>query len=118
METKLPEFGVAIPQVFLDGKADMELVRNTLRRAEELGYQSAWVQDQVASDVPLLESISLLCYSAGVTSTLKLGVSVIVFPIRNAPQLAKNIGTLDHMSNGRAILGGMVDFHPTDFHYF
>lgn len=99
------EFGIAIPQVFLDGKADMELVRSTLCRAEELGYQSAWVQDQVASDVPLLESISLLCYSAAVTSTLKLGVSVIVFPIRNAPQLAKNIGTLDHMSNGRAILG-------------
>jgi hypothetical protein len=105
MPAKSPEFGVAIPQVFLDGKADMELVRSTLRRAEELGYQSAWVQDQVASDVPLLESISLLCYSAAVTSTLKLGVSVVVFPIRNAPQLAKDIGTLDHMSNGRAILG-------------
>ena len=99
------QFGVAIPQVFLDGKADMGLVRRTLQRAEELDYDSAWVQDQVASDVPLLECVSLMCYAAAVTERLKLGVSVIVLPIRNAPQLAKDIGTLDHMSNGRVILG-------------
>ena len=83
----------------------MALVRAALRRAEELGYHSAWVQDQVAGDVPLLESISLLCYAAAVTSTLKLGVSVVVLPISNAAQLAKSVGTLDHMSNGRVILG-------------
>jgi len=99
------KFGIPIPQVFLDGRADMELVRSSLQRAEELGFDSAWVQDQVASDVPLLESISLLSYAAAVTTKLRLGVSVIVLPIRNAPQLAKNIGTLDHMSNGRVILG-------------
>jgi alkanesulfonate monooxygenase SsuD/methylene tetrahydromethanopterin reductase-like flavin-dependent oxidoreductase (luciferase family) len=113
-----PQFGISIPQVFLDGKADMELVRKTLQRAEELGYHSAWVQDQVAGEAPLLESISLLCYAAAVTSKLKLGVSVIVLPIRNAPQLAKNIGTLDHMSNGRVILGiGLGPIFAGD-HYF
>jgi alkanesulfonate monooxygenase SsuD/methylene tetrahydromethanopterin reductase-like flavin-dependent oxidoreductase (luciferase family) len=116
--SKVPEFGIPVPQVFLDGKADMELVRTALRRAEELGFHSAWVQDQVAGEAPLLESISLLCYAAAVTSRLKLGVSVIVFPIRNAPQLAKNIGTLDHMSNGRTILGiGLGPIFAGD-HYF
>ncbi len=98
-------FGIPIPQVFMDGKADMELVRRTVQRAEALGFDSAWVQDQVAGDVPLLESMSLLCYASAVTSRLKLGVSVLVFPIRNAVELAKAAGTLDHMSNGRAILG-------------
>ena len=113
-----PAFGMAVPQVFLDGRADMELVQRTLRRAEELGYDSAWVQDQVTSDVPMLESISLLCYAAAVTSRLKLGVSVIVFPIRNAVQLAKNIASLDHMSDGRAILGiGLGPVFAGD-HYF
>lgn len=100
-----PEFGVPVPQVFMDGRADMPLVKRTLRRAEELGYHSAWVQDQVAGDVSLLESMSLLAYSAAVTERLKLGVSVIVLPIRNAPQLAKSVGTIDHMSGGRIILG-------------
>jgi alkanesulfonate monooxygenase SsuD/methylene tetrahydromethanopterin reductase-like flavin-dependent oxidoreductase (luciferase family) len=99
------EFGVAIPQVFLDGKADMQLVRDSLKRAEELGFHSAWVQDQVAGEASLLESISLLCYASALTTKMKLGVSVIVFPIRNAVQLAKNVSSLDHMSNGRVILG-------------
>jgi alkanesulfonate monooxygenase SsuD/methylene tetrahydromethanopterin reductase-like flavin-dependent oxidoreductase (luciferase family) len=107
-----------VPQVFLDGRADMDLVRRSLKRAEELGYHSAWVQDQVAGDVPLLESISLLCYAAAVTTRLKLGVSVIVLPIRNAPVFAKQVGSLDHMSNGRVILGiGLGPIFAGD-HYF
>ena len=100
-----PRFGIPVPQVFLDGRADMSLVRDTLRRAEELGFDSAWVQDQVAGEAPLLEAMSLLAYAAAVTDRLKLGVSVIVLPIRNAVQLAKSVGTIDHMSNGRIILG-------------
>jgi alkanesulfonate monooxygenase SsuD/methylene tetrahydromethanopterin reductase-like flavin-dependent oxidoreductase (luciferase family) len=105
MQTTQPKFGMPIPQVFLDGRADMELVRTTLQRGEQLGFDSAWVQDQVAGDVPLLEAISLLAYASAVTEKLKLGVSVIVLPIRNAPQLAKSVGSIDHMSNGRVILG-------------
>lgn len=100
-----PQFGMPVPQVFLDGRADMALVKRTLERAEELGFHSAWVQDQVAGDAPLLEAMSLLAYAAAVTTTLKLGVSVIVLPVRNAPQLAKSVGTIDHMSDGRVILG-------------
>jgi alkanesulfonate monooxygenase SsuD/methylene tetrahydromethanopterin reductase-like flavin-dependent oxidoreductase (luciferase family) len=112
------DFGIPIPQVFLDGRADMELVRKSLARAEELGFHSAWVQDQVAGEASLLESISLLCYAAALTETLKLGVSVIVFPIRNAVQLAKNVSSLDHMSNGRVILGiGLGPVFAGD-HYF
>ncbi len=103
--TDSPTFGIPVPQVFMNGRADMELVKAALRRAEELGFESAWVQDQVAGDVPLMESVSLLCYAAAVTENIRLGVSVIVFPIRNAVQLAKNFSTLDNMSNGRAILG-------------
>jgi probable F420-dependent oxidoreductase len=102
----------------MDGRANMDLVKNSLRRAEELGFDSAWVQDQVAGDVPLMESVSLLCYAAAVTERLRLGVSVIVFPIRNAAQLAKNFSTLDNMSNGRAILGiGLGPVFAGD-HYF
>lgn len=113
-----PRFGIPVPQVFLDGAADMALVRRSLERAEALGFDSAWVQDQVAGDVPLLESVSLLCYAAAVTRRLRLGVSVIVFPIRNAVQLAKSFSTLDHLSGGRAILGiGLGPVFAGD-HYF
>jgi alkanesulfonate monooxygenase SsuD/methylene tetrahydromethanopterin reductase-like flavin-dependent oxidoreductase (luciferase family) len=113
-----PTFGIPVPQVFMNGRPDMELVKNSLRRAEALGFESAWVQDQVAGQVPLMESVSLLCYAAAVTERIRLGVSVIVFPIRNAVQLAKNFSSLDNMSNGRAILGiGLGPVFAGD-HYF
>lgn len=99
------QFGIPIPQVFLDGAADMELVRRTLERGEALGFDSAWVQDQVAGVAPVLESVSLMAYAAAVTIRMRIGVSVIVFPIRNAVVLAKEVASLDQISNGRVILG-------------
>lgn len=99
------DFGFPVPQVFLDGQADMQLVRRTLELGERLGFHSAWVQDQVAGDVPLHESLTLLAYAAALTSRVRLGVSVLVFPIRNAVHVAKVVSTLDNLSAGRMILG-------------
>ena len=99
------DFGFPIPQVFLDGRADLGLVRRTLALGERLGFHSAWVQDQVAGDVPLHESLTLLAFAAGLTSRVRLGVSVLVFPIRNAVHVAKIVSTLDNLSAGRIILG-------------
>jgi len=98
-------FGFPIPQVFLDGRADLDLVRRTLELGERLGFHSAWVQDQVAGDVPLHESLTLLAYAAALTRRVQLGVSVLVFPIRNAVHVAKIVSTLDNLSAGRVILG-------------
>ncbi|TFG83681.1 MAG: LLM class flavin-dependent oxidoreductase [Chromatiales bacterium] len=99
------DFGFPIPQVFLDGQADLDLVRRTLALGERLGFHSAWVQDQVAGDVPLHESLTLLSYASALTTRVQLGVSVLVFPIRNAVHVAKIVGTLDNLSAGRIILG-------------
>ena len=99
------EFGFPIPQVFLDGRADMNLVRRVLALGERLGFHSAWVQDQVAGDVPMHESLTLMSYAAALTTRVRLGVSVLVFPIRNAVHVAKIVSTLDNLSNGRIILG-------------
>ena len=99
------DFGFPIPQVFLDGRADLDLVRRTLALGERLGFHSAWVQDQVAGDVPLHESLTLLSYAAALTTRVRLGVSVLVFPIRNPVHVAKIVSTLDNLSAGRMILG-------------
>ena len=99
------KFGVPIPQVFLKGKADLDLVRQAVRCAEDLGFDSLWVQDQVHGHVPLFESVSLLTYAAALTHRVQLGVSVIVFPVRNPVMLAKSISSLDQLSQGRVVLG-------------
>jgi len=99
------DFGFPIPQVFLDGRADLGVVRRTLVLGERLGFHSAWVQDQVAGDVPIHESLTLLSWAAALTTRVRLGVSVLVFPIRNPVHVAKIVSTLDNLSAGRVILG-------------
>ena len=98
-------WGIAVPQVFFDEPVDMPLVRQWAKRAEELGYHSLWVQEAIVGDVPILEPVSLLCYLAAITERALLGTSVMVAPLRNPVQLAKSLGSLDHMSGGRLIVG-------------
>jgi probable F420-dependent oxidoreductase len=98
-------FGAPIPQVFPAGQVDLGLIRESLQLAEENGFEGVWTQDQVIGDVPLMECLSLLTFAAAVTQRVRLGVSVIVFPVRDPVLLAKQVGTLDHLSGGRVDLG-------------
>ena len=105
------EWGIAIPQVFDDGPVDIPLVHQWSTRAEELGYQSLWVQEGILGDVSVLEPLSLLSYVSAITNKVRLGTSVMVAPLRNPVQLAKILGSLDHLSAGRLIVG--IGLGPT-----
>lgn len=97
--------GIAIPQTFVNPQSDLPLIRNFVKKAETLPYDSLWVQEQILTDYALLEPVALLNYVAALTSKLKLGTSVILPAIRNPVQLAKELATLDQLSQGRLIVG-------------
>lgn len=107
-------WGMAVPQVFFDGPVDMSLIRRWAKRAEELDFHSLWVQEQIVGDVPILEPVNLLSYLAAITEKVRLGTSVMVAPVRNPVQLAKSLGSLDHMSGGRLIVGIGLGGQPND----
>lgn len=107
-------WGIAVPQVFLDGPVDMDLISKWAQKAEQLDYHSLWVQEQIVGDVPILEPVNLLSYIAAITQKVKLGTSVMVAPLRNPVQLAKSLGSLDHMSSGRLIVGLGLGGQPND----
>jgi len=96
--------GIAIPQAFT-GSVDLELIRKFVTRAEALGFDSLWVQEQIISDSAILEPVTLLTYVSALTSKLRLGSSVLLTVIRNPVQLAKSLATLDQLSNGRLTVG-------------
>lgn len=98
-------FGVAIPQIFQGTQIDPGALRTYAQKAEALGYHSLWVQDRTLSPFPVLESVTLLTFAAGVTNTVRLGVSVLVLPLRNPMHTAKSLSTLDVLSGGRLIVG-------------
>lgn len=111
--------GIAIPQVFVKSDIDVQGIRDFLKRAEELEYESVWTQETILSDFSILEPLSLLSYAAATTSRLRLGVSVMLTTLRNPIQLAKILSSLDQLCGGRLDVGvgagGHVD--ETTFGY-
>ncbi len=97
--------GIAIPQSFARPSIDAGVIRQFLPRAEALGYESLWVQEQIIGDSPILEPVTLLTYAAALTTKPHLGTSVLLTVIRNPVQLAKSLGSLDQLSHGRLIVG-------------
>ena len=97
--------GISIPQTFEQSHIDVELIRKFVVRAEALGYDSLWVQEQMISDAAILEPVALLTYVAGLTSRIRLGTAVLLTVVRNPVELAKTLATIDQLSRGRLIVG-------------
>jgi probable F420-dependent oxidoreductase len=94
-------FSVAIPQFAVDPRE----VRRFLVRAEELGFDGAWTQEQIIGSKPVISPLELLAYAAACTERIRLGCAVFVTPLRNPVHLAKSITSLDQLSGGRIDVG-------------
>jgi probable F420-dependent oxidoreductase len=80
-------------------------VRQVAQRAEALGFQDLWVTNNTVDVTGCFDSLTVLTYAAALTSTIRLGVSVLVLPTYHPVHVAHGWATLDHLSGGRAILG-------------
>ena len=107
--------GITVPQVFPDGVVDMAVVRDFVVQAEDLGYHSLWVEEQIIGPAPVLEPVALLSYVAAVTRDIKIGTAIVVLTTRNPILLAKQMATLDAMSGGRLIAGLALGDRPLDY---
>ena len=84
------------------------------RRAEELGYGSLWTFQRIVVPVDVdlgpqyrsvLDPIVALGFAAAVTSRVRLGTAVVNAPFVAPAILAKQMGTLDVLSDGRVDVG-------------
>jgi probable F420-dependent oxidoreductase len=98
-------FAISIPQFYGDGEFDPEAFRAYFRRAEELGYESAWAQEQILGSAPQLSPIETMTYAAACTSRMRLGCVVFVSTLHSPVHLAKSLATLDQLSEGRIDVG-------------
>jgi probable F420-dependent oxidoreductase len=99
------QLGVAIPQTFLERPADTRRLRQFLQRADDLGFHSLWVVEQILGSIGAFEPVELLTYAAAVTERVRLGSAVLLTALRSPVHLAKSLATLDHLSQGRLIVG-------------
>ncbi|HYZ27977.1 MAG TPA: LLM class flavin-dependent oxidoreductase [Thermoleophilaceae bacterium] len=99
------DFAIGIPQYVGDDGFDGAAFRAHLARAEDLGFHSAWVQEQTLGTARTLSPLGAMTYAAACTERLRLGCAVFVTPLHNALHLAKEIATLDNLSHGRIEVG-------------
>ncbi len=93
-------------------------VRHVAKRAEALGFRELWVTNNTLDRTAnCFDSITLLSYAAAITSTIRLGISMLVLPTYNPIHVAHQIATLDYLSGGRAVLGVGLgrEFHYVEF---
>jgi alkanesulfonate monooxygenase len=88
-------------------------------RMEQLGFDSLWVWDHVLLGVqpnfPIIESLTLLTAIGARTSKIKLGTGILVLPMRNPVILAKQLSSMDLLTNGRLILGMASGWYKREF---
>jgi probable F420-dependent oxidoreductase len=98
-------FAISIPQFYADGTFDPARFRAYVARAEALGFDSAWTQEQVLGTMPHLGPIETMTYAAACTERLRLGCAVLVSTLHSPVHLAKSLSTLDQLSRGRLEVG-------------
>lgn len=98
-------FGLALPQAFTDADIDPDIIQLVAQRADASAVHSLWTQSQLVGRADVLEPMTLLSFAAGVTQRVMLGMSVLVLPEHAPAQAAKQIATLDQLSQGRLIVG-------------
>lgn len=124
--------GFALPQI--GPAAGPEALIAVAKQAEALGYDSLWVLERLLFPVApraayaatadgslpeayktVLDPIGTLVFVAAQTSRVTLGTSVLDLPFHNPLTLARQIATLDVLSNGRAALGLGLGWSPDEF---
>jgi probable F420-dependent oxidoreductase len=104
-------FGLILPT--MGTRATADAVDSAAATAATLGWSSVWVTDhmmvapgeEATSYGSILEALTTLAWIAGRHPSLRLGTSVVVPAMRDAPQLAKELATIDVLSGGRLIVG-------------
>ena len=86
---------------------------------DALGYDSLWLYDHfialgAAPTVPVFDGWTAVAALGALTARTRLGILVTSVTHRNPAVLAKMAATLDHLSDGRAILGLGAGWHEAE----
>ncbi len=121
------QLGIHLPHA--GSQAAPDLIKRHAMRAEALGLSDVWVSEHIIVPrkqfprSPLFyDPVLTLTWVAAVTERVRLGTSVIVLgtsvlvlPMRHPLPLAKELATLQNLSQGRLILGAGVGWLEAEF---
>ena len=80
------------------------------------GYDSMWVGDHISFTISILDPLLQLAQVAVASRRLRLGTCVYLLPLRHPAPVAKQVATLDHLTEGRLVFGvGLGGEFPQEY---
>lgn len=107
--------------------AEPSLMLRAARAADAAGVESLWTGEHVVlpdpheapapvpPHYPMVDPSVALAFIASATERIKLGTGIMILPQRNAVVMAKEFGSLDHLSGGRLLFGIGVGYLKAEF---
>jgi len=95
--------GLLLPTSAHKGTPRFSKILEMAETAEHAGFGSLWVGDSLLR--PRIDALITLAAAAARTEKVKLGTATLLLPLRSPVLAAQTISSLDHVSNGRVILG-------------
>ena len=101
----LDMIGVSLSGSFPQGMPAINEMIDNAKRAERLGYDAIWSGDHIIMHNPIMDVMTVLATYAAVTERVKIGTAVYLIPLRHPVAIAKQVASLDLLSQGRFIFG-------------
>lgn len=112
---KAVSVGIHVPGVSVTGLEGGQVYGEFFRAVEAFGLDAIWVEDRIFHPAPLADAMTLLTWAAASTQRVTLGTAVMVLNLHSAPTVARQVSTLQHLSNGRVVLGVSVGGRPEEY---
>jgi probable F420-dependent oxidoreductase len=80
-------------------------LRAFVELVDQCGFDSLWVGDHISFTTPLFDPFLQLAQAAVVSRRLTVGTAVYLLPLRHPAPVAKQVASLDHLTEGRLIFG-------------
>ncbi len=120
--SNVQRFAVFLPSYIWEGDGSERAhgIRVFAQTVEDLGFDALFITDHLLAarhfySASFLEPLVGLAVAAGVTERVRLGTSILIMPLRNPVILAKELATLQFLSDNRVILGAGVGWNNAEY---
>ncbi|MDH3601918.1 MAG: TIGR03619 family F420-dependent LLM class oxidoreductase [Candidatus Tectomicrobia bacterium] len=87
------------------GPFDAQWMKSIAQQVERLGFDTLWCGDHIIMHNAILDVMTVLATFGAATEQLKVGTGVLLIPLRHPVSIAKQVTSLDLLTQGRFQFG-------------
>ncbi len=87
------------------GEFDASWLKATAQKVERIGFDILWCGDHIVMHNPILDVMTVLATWGAATDRLNVGTGIYLLPLRHPVATAKQVASLDILTQGRFYFG-------------